>query len=780
MRKTSYVSRAVLSAVIFGSGFILSNQAVASDADDNAMPAVNVGEVNSSSSAKIISKYDKKTAPLHQTLTNKQVFNSTQSVVTLTKENKKMVSPNSGVAELLATAPGVHIMSENPQNGSGRYNITINGMGIGWWSGNTYRNQISVLFDGIPMNNQITNDGQWNSSQIPLLTMIHGVNIVYGPGNPQTRWYDSMGGTINFVPLQPSKRPNAKVNLSFGSYGSKTASFSLNTGEFYGWSTVLAGGYTAANSFFQGPSTWPQHSWAVYMKTAHPFSNGLFTLGFYYEKSDATHSLTVPVTPIPGYSVNGYGKPGQLLSQQTSGFYYVPSADLWYKDDIVDSWILYSQQLFDLGGGWHLKNTPWYRHAYRLHQAYFNYGATDYNPEAAEHYAPTNNSYGDRLDVTLHSHYNDVALGGWLSYQQYNTNEDLWNPYLGTSQKNPYVYNNVEINSFFSNLFAQDTIKLLSGHLRITPGLALAGFYTSMSDLENPDTKAHYLTATPGAKTNFTRLEPSVGINYKVTNNVSAYANYSTTYQNETDLAYGAYLQNIKINAADIPITKAEDYEIGLRYHDKALNAGVNYYHDYLTNVLNGVSGSITQFNASGYNLGNAVYQGVNAYLKWKPIWQLYLYGSANVQHSYYTSDHNNSGVSFNGRRLAGIPHYSFNVSVSYKIRVPGGLIEPTLTDQYSGGQTLYDNVSGGPTNQTVDAYNLVNLSTSYKTVALNHLIPGVKETSFTFGIYNLLNRKYQSAIYLATGGYDPTEQPSLFAYAGAPLQVFGGINVKF
>ncbi|MBU2771347.1 TonB-dependent receptor domain-containing protein, partial [Acidithiobacillus caldus] len=196
--------------------------------------------------------------------------------------------------------------------------------------------------------------------------------------------------------------------------------------------------------------------------------------------------------------------------------------------------------------------------------------------------------------------------------------------------------NNVEINSLFSDLFAQDTAKLLHGNLRITPGLALAGFYTSMSDLINPDTTATYITATPGAKTNFTRLEPSVGINYRITKNFSIYANYSETYQNETDLAYGAYLQSIKINPADIPITKAQDYEAGLRFHDNTLNAGINYYHDYLTNLLNGVSGSVTQFNASGYNLGNAVYQGVNAYVKWKPVWQLYLGGfKFEVQHPH-------------------------------------------------------------------------------------------------------------------------------------------------
>ncbi|MHB1281028.1 MAG: TonB-dependent receptor [Acidithiobacillus sp.] len=740
---------------------------------------ISIGTVNSTTSEPE-TPAQKKLKKLNTLYTNKHVFSETQSALALGTENKKMVSPNSGAASLLSTAPGVHITSENPQNGSGRYNITINGMGIGWWSGNTYRNQISVLFDGVPMNNQITNDGQWNSSQIPILNMIHGVNVIYGPGNPKDRWYDSLGGTLNFVPVQPSAKFQATVGTSYGSFGSKSGYFLLNTGLWHGWSTVLAGGYTAANAFYQGPSNWPQHSWSAYIKTAHPFSNGLFTIGAYIEKSDATHTFEIPVTPIAGYTVNGYGVKGPLLSQQTSGFYNVPSANLWYKNDIVDSYVLYSQQKFNLGGDWTLSNTPWYRHAYRLHQASFNYGADVYNPEAAEHYAPTDNTIGDKLNVAWTSKYNDIDLGGWVSDQRYHTVEDLWNPLLGTSQNNPYVYNNVELTSVFSSIYAQDTIKLLDGNLRITPGLADVNYATTMADLPNANLSGAYLTATPGAQTNFTRLEPSIGINYKILSDLSAYANYSTTYQNETDLAYGAYLQNIKVNTSAIPLTKAVDYEAGFRYYKKNISLYINYYHDYLTNLLNGVSGSLTQLNASGYNLGNALYQGVNISAKWKPIGQLYLYGSANVEHSYYTNDYNNTGVSFNGLDLTGIPHYSFTLSASYRIPLYDGVLTPRITDQYSGGQTLYNGITGGPTDQVMNNYNLVNISITYRTTLLNRVIPGVKEAVFNFGLYNLLNRKYESDIYLTTGGYQPGEQASLFAYPGAPLQVFGGVSLKF
>lgn len=49
--------------------------ALAADATSN-QSAVNVGEVNGTASSAKRSEYDKKTAPLHQTLTNKQVFQS--------------------------------------------------------------------------------------------------------------------------------------------------------------------------------------------------------------------------------------------------------------------------------------------------------------------------------------------------------------------------------------------------------------------------------------------------------------------------------------------------------------------------------------------------------------------------------------------------------------------------------------------------------------------------------------------------------------------------------
>ena len=84
------------------------------------------------------------------------------------------------------------------------------------------------------------------------IQMIHGINVTYGPGNPAGRWFDSIGGTINFVPLQPSVKPSAEMGTSFGSNGTLGYNFDLKTGMYDGWSAVLAGGYTKNNTFRTG------------------------------------------------------------------------------------------------------------------------------------------------------------------------------------------------------------------------------------------------------------------------------------------------------------------------------------------------------------------------------------------------------------------------------------------------------------------------------------------------------------------------------------------------
>ncbi len=376
--------------------------------------------------------------------------------------------------------------------------------------------------------------------------------------------------------------------------------------------------------------------------------------------------------------------------------------------------------------------------------------------------------------------FNKVQFGGYFSYQRYHTTISLYNPILGTSENDPHALNNDVLNSVFADLYAQDKIHLFSNRLSITPGIAEASFNTTMSNLAAPSTASLINnTLTTSASTSFMKPETSVGINYKITHNFAFYGNYATTYQNATDLAYGAYLPSINIESDKIKLTKNTDYEAGFRYLTKTIAVNVNYYHDYLTNLLNGVFGSgLGSFNDTGFSLGNAVYNGVNIAASWHPTWYLHLFGSANIQHSYYLKDFSSSGVSFSGYSLSGIPRYSFTAGASYKFMVPGGALIPRIADHFYAAQTLFDNVTGGPTNLSTSPYNLLNISLSYKTSLLNHIIPGVKSALFSLSGYNILNRKYESSEEIDTGYEAPT--PVIFAYPGAPAQVFFSANLNF
>lgn len=205
--------------------------------------SVSVGEVNASAST--LSESAKALASTDGKLTKKKIFKSTQSQAVLGKHEIQGVGPAAGAAQALSMAPGVAVRGYGGISSTARYEIAVRGVKVGWSSvnGDVERNGLTVLFDGVPMNNLISHNGGWDSNEIPILQMVYGINVTYGPGNPAGRWFDSIGGTINFVPLQPSTKPSAEIGTTFGSNGTLGYNFDLKTGMYDGWSAVLAGGY---------------------------------------------------------------------------------------------------------------------------------------------------------------------------------------------------------------------------------------------------------------------------------------------------------------------------------------------------------------------------------------------------------------------------------------------------------------------------------------------------------------------------------------------------------
>ena len=154
---------------------------------------VNVGKVNASSG--ILTESGKLLASTNEKLTKKKIFQSTQSETVISKKQIHSLGPASGAAQALSTAPGVAVRGYAGVATTARYAISVRGVKVGWASvaGDPERSGISILFDGIPMNGLVQNNGSWDSNEIPILQMISGINVIYGPGNPASRWCHSNG-----------------------------------------------------------------------------------------------------------------------------------------------------------------------------------------------------------------------------------------------------------------------------------------------------------------------------------------------------------------------------------------------------------------------------------------------------------------------------------------------------------------------------------------------------------------------------------------------------------
>ena len=172
--------------------------------------SIAVGEV--SSNATTNSEYG---TPNRQLPTHKQLYKSGISTKVLGHNEVEAAGPAAGGAAILNYAPGVNVLASYG-TGAAKAQISIDGIKQGWGNpnGTEAAHSISMSFDGIPMNDPAT--GLWQSPEINQSSIIKGVNVTYGPGNPQNRWFNNIGGGVNFVPLQPTVKPGAKVGISYG------------------------------------------------------------------------------------------------------------------------------------------------------------------------------------------------------------------------------------------------------------------------------------------------------------------------------------------------------------------------------------------------------------------------------------------------------------------------------------------------------------------------------------------------------------------------------------
>lgn len=730
--------------------------------------------------------------------TKKHIFESTQSVKVIGKKELDTVGPAMGAGQALEQAPGVNVLNDGP-SGAPRASISINGMKTGWGNigGNANDGMVMVTFDGVPMIDPAY--GVWQASEVPQVSMFQGIAVTYGPGYPVNRWYDNIGGSVNFVPIQPRAKAGLKIGMFAGSFDTQGANFSAQSGDIDGWSTVVAGGVGSSGNFVKGYGfNNPANNYAYYFKTRKDFSGGHFSIGAYTSHSVAYRPVPIPVSPnsnVTIYGVNpntGNPIPGPVYSQSTTGYYTSLPKSTYWKRAFVNTTLIYSKFEDALTEHVALHNLLFYRYGNRIHLHYNNLGQS---PSVLyQYYNATSHTYGDKLYLSFSLPYrNEVSVGGYVVNNQYYSLLDFYNPSLTATVNGQTVYHSLSLPHHFHSsylyetdlaAFVQDDFQA-TDNFRITPGIRVVNFKSNFvnnaaaafpinvqySIGNNGDTQ-------PNSETSFTEVEPSIGANWKVTKKIALYANYATGYRSPAG-ATGTYAHFL---VSTLKPQKSTQYQIGLKAylpHDGYLrNAllSVNYYHLDDTNEI--IPIPVVSHAYSLFASGSSTFSGINLSFVDNPIYSLHLFANLSVERAIYSNYVSPSHGSYNGKPISNTPDHTVNAGVFDEFYRDGVVFKPRLWWNYTGAQYIYNNNTGAPTTQKLPAFGLWNAGLK---VALGRQVAfaGMKGLTLSFDVTNLLDKKYNAYEYISGGGYYGVAG-QLLAEPGAPRAYYASVEARF
>ncbi len=408
----------------------------------------------------------------------------------------------------------------------------------------------------------------------------------------------------------------------------------------------------------------------------------------------------------------------------------------------------------------------------------------------------TSNSFGGSLQAAstaqLFGHDNHLVVGTSIDHGlvQFTANSEL-----GTIDQNLFVTGTgvliqqpasdlapVSLHSAtsYTGVYATDTFDITS-RLSLTAGARLNIAHIRLDD--------QFGTALNGDNT-YSRLNPVVGLTYKIMRGLTAYGGYSEANRAPTPLELGCadpahpcLIDGFLI--ADPPLKQvvAHTYEAGLRgtldVGDKGLltwNSGA-----YRTDNDDDIIDIPSRISGFGFfqNAAKTRRQGVEAAVSYKQErWKAYAnytFVDATFQTALIVSSPFNPAADVNGNisvvpgdRIPAIPRHRFKAGAEYSITEPW-TIGADLN--LIGSQFLIADQSNQ--NPKVPAYWVVNLHTSYK----------VTNNVEVFGLLqNLFNRHYDVAgTFFDTHGISSLSfnDPRTFV-PGMPLTAYAGVRAKF
>lgn len=709
---------------------------------------------------------------------------------TISKRQIEYASPAVNAQTILNQAPSVLATNSGP-NGV-RTHIQFRAFNSG---------QFSETYDGVSLNDifngGVTNEASIRNNTLITLNDFDGIDIYRGINNPAVNSYNSLGGTINYRPIEPTATRGGSIDASYGSFNTYRYGFTFNSGSIGGVRQVLSYQQDYSGGWLKYSK---DHNQNIYyaLQAADFGGRGQAYLNFVFDHNQGQTPHSVPLPLIDQYGKDyqfpaSYGNSNNIDSTMLLivGQKYSVSDRISFDLKAFFGHDTYQRTSYanplDVQSAtqpYPLPNSPTNFDFWQ-----FNPFLPSYNPAAqfgSVAYGTNYHLYGQgaselglQPSVKFDLPDNTVQVGANLTYGYLNSRE-FWYGSQPVPQINGYndAWDEHDRRTL-GLIFVQDDIALLNGRLHITPGVKYlyantknfnaTGFYDQPGSVSDHE---HYTS-------------PTVGANLVLFKGATLYAAYG---QNIKFPGISAYYGDIGLQSASgayitpplaVKPEYAKDYEVGFRFEHHGFGVAVGYYRENFQNTFITVTNSVTTISTTT-NGGASRYSGEELQLR-DDFGTMFDHLTPGDYSGYFNYSHNTAiftssfNSSFAGTVNAGQPLANVPANL-----LSGGVVwtwqgwHANANAQYVGRQYLQQQYAGTPTSATQAPYFLLNGSIG-KTIPVH--LGAVKSLAIALNVYNLLNRTFYTRDFI---NQDVNNNNYNSVLLGEPRAFYGSVTARF
>lgn len=670
--------------------------------------------------------------------------------------------PGASPLKALEKLPGVNFQSADPF-GSYEWSTRISIRGFN-------QNQLGFTLDGIPLGDMsYGNNNGLHISRAISSENIGRVAVSQGAGALGTASTSNLGGTVQFVTLDPSQEMGATFSQTIGSDRTSRTFVRADSGVLSTGTKFYVSGTRQRADKWKGAGAQDQDQFNA--KFVHAFGDNVISGFFNYSnrKEVDYQDLSLEMAKRLGYNWDNYAPDFQRAVNAAKGIFTgnVNSMDdAYYLGSGLRKDSLGALSLdMKLADATSLKTSIYHHGNEGQGHWYTPYTATSATmPISIRTTEYTIGRDGVISDLVWDSGNNTFDAGFWDERSLHTLTRNFY-AVTGPEDMNHFLSNPTstgfkqDFTTTTTQFYVEDTIALLDDRLKLN-----AGFKSPKVTI---DAISRVGTRAAGSITASKSFLPQAGLSYRLNKNDELFASASQNMRAFQPGVSGPFSQSqtaFDVGTPDLKPETSTSVDLGVRFKRDALQGSVAIYHaDFKDRMLSvATCAGIVGCPSTMVNVGKVATSGLEAIGVWKLARDFSWFNSFTYNDSQYKSDYldNGKSVAISGKQVVDAPRTMFDTEITYE--------NSTWFTRFGGKHTAkryYTYQNDGE----VPAYWVASLSAGYKLKSVGMF----KGLSIQLNVSNLFDKRYFSTV--GSNGFsnsDPsgTNQTLL---TGAPRQAF-------